>query len=175
MDQMNNQVLSGLDIAENVNLLGPEAEFTVAEGGFLDLAYQGKTYHKVILSRLLPLTDPEDYVSVGTEEDGEIGILPNLSVLPPEQRELVEHVLKYKYFTPRILSVTGAKERISYLFLDVVTSAGQKRLCIADYTSNMRVIGEHSVSIIDAQGNRYFIDDVRTLDKKSFGRLDQYL
>lgn len=72
MEQMENQTLSGLDIADNVNLLGPEAVFTVAEGGFLDLNYHGKTYHKVILSRLLPLTDPEDYISVGTEADGEI-------------------------------------------------------------------------------------------------------
>ena len=161
------------DTADTVNLLGSEAVFSRAPGGFLDLDYKGKHYEKIRLSRLEPLTDPEHYISVASEEE-EIGILPGLDVLEPSQRELVDEVLRYKYFTPRILSVQETTERISYLFIDCETSAGKKRICVSDYTSNMRLLG-NAVSILDAQGNRYFIDDVRKLDRKSFIKLDQYL
>lgn len=161
------------DTADTINLLGKEAVFTRSPGGFLDLDYKGKHYEKVRLARLEPLTNPEQYISVADEEE-EIGIIPSLDALEPAQRELVGEVLRYKYFTPRILSVQETTERISYLFIDCTTSAGKKRICVSDYTSNMRQLG-NAVSILDAQGNRYFIDDVRQLDRKSFIKLDQYL
>lgn len=163
------------DTADAVTVLSTDAHFSLAAGGFLDMEYQGKTYHRVKLRRLQPLTNPERYISVADEDSKEIGIFPDLSVLPDDQRQLLEDALRFKYFTPRILSVSEIKERISYLFIDCVTSAGAKRICVSDYTSNMRVVGQSSVSILDAQGNRYFIDDLRALDKKSFQKLDQYL
>ena len=163
------------DTADAVTVLGADAHFTLAPGGFLNMEYKDKTYPRIKLRRLQPLTNPSAYISVADEESNEIGIFPDLSVLPDDQRQLLEDALRFKYFTPRILSVSEIKERISYLFIDCVTSAGAKRICVSDYTSNMRVVGEASVSILDAQGNRYFIDDLRKLDKKSFQKLDQYL
>lgn len=69
-----------MDTADQVNYLGPEAEFSLTQGGFVNLSYQGKIYEKVNLRRLLPFTDRSHYISVLTEEE-EIGILRDLAAL----------------------------------------------------------------------------------------------
>lgn len=163
-----------MDTADQVNYLGPEAEFSLTQGGFVNLSYQGKIYEKVNLRRLLPFTDRSHYISVLTEEE-EIGILRDLAALPQEQQLLIQTVLRYKYFTPRILSISQIKDRMGYLFIKAQTTAGAKNICVADYTTNIRQVTGGSVSILDAEGNRYLVDDLSALDKKSFSRLDLYL
>lgn len=163
-----------MDVADQVRYLGPDAVFTLTPGGFVDLAYQGKTYQKVNLRRLLPFTDRGHYISVLTEEE-EIGVIRDLADLSTDQRELVETVLRYKYFTPRIQSISRIKNRMNYLFIHAETTAGPKTICVADYTTNIRQVTGGSVSILDVEGNRYLVDDLAALDKKSFSRLDLYL
>ena len=163
-----------MDTADQVNYLGPEAVFSLTQGGFVSLDYRGKTYEKVNLRRLLPFTDRSHYISVLTEEE-EIGILRDLEGLPQDQQQLIQTVLRYKYFTPRIVSISQIKDRMGYLFIKAQTTAGPKNICVADYTTNIRQVTGGSVSILDAEGNRYLVDDLNALDKKSFSRLDLYL
>lgn len=163
-----------MDTADQVRYLGPEAVFSLTPGGFVNLSYEGKVYEKVNLRRLLPFTDRGHYISVLTEEE-EIGILRDLDCLPKAQRELIWEVLGYKYFTPGILSISQIKNRMNYLFIKARTTAGEKTICVADYTTNIRQITGDSVSILDVEGNRYLVENLGELDKKSFSRLNLYL
>ena len=126
----------------DLNYFDPkELSFSLSDTGILSLDWKGTRYDAVLLTRLFPFQNPEEFLSVSGEVEGEpkeLGILRKLSALSPEQQELLRGYLKYKYFIPRIEKIGKVEEKLGYVYMDVTTVLGAKTICIADVTSNVR-------------------------------------
>lgn len=159
--------------------LSPEdLTFSLSENGILSLDSGGIHYDSVQLIRLFPFQYPEEYLSVSGTSDGEqkeLGMLRDLASFSPEQRQLLTGYLAYKYFIPRIEKIGKLEEKLGYVYMDVTTVLGRKTICIADVTSNVRLIRRDYVTIIDVQGNRYTIDNLDSLDKDTRQKIELYI
>ncbi len=163
----------------DLNYFDPkELSFSLSDTGILSLYWKGTRYDAVQLTRLFPFQNPEEFLSVSGEVEGEpkeLGILRKLSTLSPEQQELLQGYLKYKYFIPRIEKIGKVEEKLGYVYMDVTTVLGAKTICIADVTSNVRQIRRDYISVIDVQGNRYYIDNLDSLDRETRQKIELYI
>lgn len=162
------------EIASLGSLTPGNIVFSVCENGFLNAEFEGKKHRRLTLNRMLPYSAPTRYISVmaGGEE---LGIIEDLSAFSGEQRSILEDALRFRYYLPRILRIRSAKEKVSFLYLDCETNAGDKILCIADFTSNLRFLSTDTLVISDIEGNRYQIPDYSHFDRASRKRLDTFL
>ncbi len=154
--------------------------FTQEDSGFLTLDFEGKTYHKVSLTRLIPFYSDDTFVSVSYKIDEtefrEIGVIKDIRELSKEQFELVDRWLRFKYYAPTVTRIHSIKDnRMGYLFVDADTTSGRKTICINDWFSNFRMISKKMLSILDVDGNRYYIPDVNALDKKSLSKVELFV
>jgi hypothetical protein len=51
----------------------------------------------------------------------------------------------------------------------------KKNCTIKDVSRNIRMLSDTSVIIFDVDGNRYIVEDVKRLSRKSMRKLDAYL
>lgn len=163
-------------------ILEPEKmKFSRDNSGFLVLEYENETYKKVSLTRLVPFDDDESYISVNrTDEDDdwqEIGVIVKVSELSEENAKVVREYLEFKYYIPEIVEIAKITDnRRGYLFLEAKTTAGEKKIAVNDWWHNFRMItATNTLSITDADGNRYVIPDVDKLDKASMKRLQLFI
>ena len=74
----------------DLNYFDPkELAFSLSDTGILSLDWKGTRYDAVQLTRLFPFQNPEEFLSVSGEVEGEpkeLGILRKLSTLPPNSR-----------------------------------------------------------------------------------------
>ena len=89
--------------------------FTRSEVGTVRLEIHNKVCHlRVIVRRLMPLSNPDQYISLATDEDTEIGILVNPSELAPENQKILNEELDKRYFTPTIKKNISCQRTIRY-------------------------------------------------------------
>lgn len=157
-----------------------ELKFSKEESGYMTLEYKGNTYHKVNLTRLQPFYEKNRFISVHIENEErqfrEIGVIEDIAELPKEQFELVNNFLEYKYYMPLITKIYSVKENMrGSLFVKADTTAGEKTICIRDWYRNFKLIGGKYLYVCDADGNKYYCDDVeKRLDSKSISAMEMF-
>ena len=135
------------------------------ESGFLTLDYEGRTYHKVNPTRLIPFYSKTTYIS----------LIKDMAELDDEQYKLLDSYLEYKYYMPEITKVYSIKDNMrGAIFVKADTTSGQKTICIRDWYQNFRMIGYDYLYVNDADGNKYFCPDIHKLDRKSRQVLEMY-
>ena len=148
---------------------GKKIRLAKEESGFLTLDYEGRTYHKVNPTRLIPFYSKTTYISLSYEnsekEFREIGVIKDMAELDEAQYKLLDSYLEYKYYMPEITKVYSVKAD---------TTSGQKTICIRDWYQNFRMIGYDYLYVNDADGNKYFCPDIRKLDRKSRQVLEMF-
>ena len=159
-----------------VGILNPdELEFFRSPYGFLHMK-QGGTEHKhIILRRMLPFSQLDEYISVANREQEEIGILRDLSLLSPEQALLLREELFSRYYCPAITQIHSMKDKMGYVYAEVSLGEHRRAFALKDVSKNIRRHGDSELMLFDVDGNRYRIPDIRSLDKKSMRRLETYL
>ncbi len=155
-------------------------EFFRDDAGFISLKYDGNEYFNVRLTRLVPFYSKTTYISVAYDNEDrefkEIGVIKDMKELSPEQYELVNSYLEYKYYMPEITKVYSIKDNSrGFIFVDIDTTAGRKTICIRDWYSNFRLLTDKYLYASDVDGNKYFCDDISKLDKKSLAVLEIYI
>ena len=159
----------------DIHLLDPaELFFSLDENGIVSLHYKGNDYTPVQLVRLFPFRAKDEYIAVRVDKE-EIGIIEKLSSLPADQQKLLNDYLSYKYFIPQIEKVDKVEEKLGYVYMDIRTLMGDKTICIADASTNVRQIKEDYITIIDVQGNRYCLNGLEGLEKKTRRIIELYL
>jgi hypothetical protein len=161
----------------DVNYLDPaRARFFVEDRDFLSLDYDGEIYHNVKLHRAMPFRLPDDYISVQDMDSKELFLIRSLYEFPEEQALLMSRHLKKRYYTPAIRQLSAIKEKLGYLYFDVVTDAGPICFALRDATHNTRRIDDGKrIIIVDVDGNRYEIEDVAKMAPADFRRIEPYL
>lgn len=166
-----------LSALADVNYLDPRrARFFIENRDFLSLEYDGEIYHNVKLHRAMPFKLPDDYISVQDMDSKELFLIRSLYEFSNEQALLMSHHLKKRYYTPKILQLLAIKEKLGYLYFDIVTEAGPKCFALRDATHNIRRIDDGKrIVILDVDGNRYEIEDVSRMPAADFRRIEPYL
>ncbi len=172
---MNNTINNDTEIYEVDKLTILDCEklkFKQEDSGFLTLEYDGRTYHKVTPTRLIPFYSKTTYISLSYENEEkefrEVGVIKDMKELPEQQYKLLDSYLEYKYFMPEITKVYSIKDNMrGAIFVKADTTSGQKTICIRDWYQNFRMIGYDYLYVNDADGNKYFCPDIHKLDRKS--------
>lgn len=153
------------------------AVFTATAGGFLKMAFAGKTYPRVAVHRCFPFSDPDRYISIREPEgDGrEIGLIDDMRALSDKTRALLENQLALRYFIPKILRVRDIKEEYGYSYWDVQTDRGDCRFTVRMGGSNVYSIGKNRYLVNDLDGNRFEIPDLYALTPKEIKKLDLFI
>ena len=166
-----------LDELAQMKYLDPEkAHFYIINDNFLCLDHEGETYTNIKLQRALPYKFPDDYISVQDIDSNEIALIRSLYQFNDQQIQILAKELAKRYFCPSILEIPSIKEKMGYLYFEVVTNIGQKTFALRDFTRNIRRIDDGArILITNVDGNRYQIDDVSKLKAPDFKRLEPYL
>lgn len=155
------------------------AEFYVTPGGFTGLRYAGKDYNRITLRRALPIGHPMDYISVADKENKEIGMIRSLSELSEKQRNIVAAELDNRYYCPSVYEVKSVKDKLGYVYFELIIGREglkyKKNCAVKDVNRNIRMLDDDKLAIFDVDGNRYIIQSLAALDKKSLKRLEPYL
>lgn len=170
-----NEKQSAVDIMD-IRLIEPEkAQFAKTGKGFVSLTLDETEYKRIALRRILPYTMPDDYISVCDKEQKEIGIIKAISEYPEEQACILREELERRYYCPRIKTILSVKEKMGYVYFEVLLEKGDKSFALKDVSKNIRRIDEKRLMLFDVDGNRYVIDDLEALDVKSRRNIEPYL
>ena len=157
-----------------------QADFYVTDGGFTGLRYNEKDYTHITLRRAMPITQPDEYISVADHENKEIGILRMITELADPQREIVSRELEARYYSPEVLEILSVKDKLGYVYIEMRIRNKQgrehvKSCAVKDVNRNIRMLSDISLIIFDVDGNRYIVKEIAKLDKNSVKQLDPYL
>ena len=181
-----------LDLAEVLYLTAENSRFYRTKNGFPALeaelprvtddleAEQDKTPVKqdlgrVFFHRCFPFETPDEYISVLNKDGREYAMIRNLNELPEEAQEIIRAELDRKYLCPTVLKIKSLKEKLDYSFWEVETDVGDMTFSMHDTYRNIARVGGGMLIITDVDGNRYRINDVAELDRKSFKKIELYL
>jgi Domain of unknown function (DUF1854) len=135
----------------------------------------GQYHDHVILIPLFPITDPNRWISICAANGRELVCIGDPSRLSPASRDLLIGELSVREFMPiiqRILSVSGTAEPTEWR---VETDRGATRFVLQSEEHVRRLGQDEKVSIVDANGIRYLISDVRKLDSRSRRIIEWYV
>ncbi len=181
-----------LDLAEVTYLTSENARFYLTKNGFPALeavlpkfgddleAEQDKTPVKqdlgrVYFHRCFPFETPDEFISVLNGDGREYAMIRRLDDLPEESRAIVEHELARKYLCPTISRIKSLKEKLGFSFWEVETDLGDMSFTMHDTYRNIARVGGGMLIISDVDGNRFRIENVENLDRKSFKKIELYL
>ena len=130
---------------------------------------------RVFFHRCFPFETPDEYISVLNKDGREYAMILNLAEMPEEAQEIIRAELDRKYLCPTVTRIKSLKEKLGYSFWEVETDKGDMSFSMHDTYRNIARVGDGMLIISDVDGNRYRIDDVAKLDRKSFKRIELYL
>lgn len=130
---------------------------------------------RVFFHRCFPFETPDEYISVLNKDGREYAMIRNLSEMPEEAQEIIRAELDRKYLCPTVTRIKSLKEKLGYSFWEVETDKGDMNFSMHDTYRNIARVGDGMLIISDVDGNRYRIDDVAALDRKSFKKIELYL
>ena len=153
-----------------------ELIFTRSEVGTARLEIRDEVCHlRVVVRRLMPLSNPEKYISLAADEDTEIGILVNPSELTPESLKILREELDKRYFTPTIQKIYRVKEQFGIHEWEVETERGRITFSVRGLNQNIKQVPPARLFVTDVRGNRYDIPDYRELDAQSYQQIQRHL
>lgn len=159
--------------------LTPENAIFSSKNGFpamtLKKGEEEKHYSKVSLRRSFPFDMLWQYISVLDDEENEIGLIYDVADFG-DSAELLKTELLRRYYEPKISEVLSLKERYGFSYWSVKTTDGRTvEFTMQDTFRNIIRAGDDKAILLDVDGNRFVIESIKTLDKKSYKRIELYL
>lgn len=162
-------------------LTSSDIKFYETKGGLLGAVVDSEDVGRVDILRLFPLHQKEKYLSVrrqaehNRDRNTEVGIIEDLTSFSEEEKKLVVNELEKRYFVPEIVKVKSVKEEFGHTYWETVTTSGERSFTTFDMSSSLIRISENSVLLIDVDGSRYLIPDLKKADDKAMKVLDIWL
>lgn len=142
----------------------------------LRLTIEGdRSYTRVKIVRAAPLSHPDRYICLLDAKDEEVCMVEDLKVLDDAMRAIVAEELDRRYLTSTVLRVTSVRNEFGTSYWDVETNRGEREFVVQNASENAQWLGEHRLLLIDVDGNRFEIPDLRELDKKSLSYVELVL
>lgn len=134
-----------------------------------------RSWYSVQVARAFPFSDPGGYVGLRDDNDGELGLIPDIRKLDNESRAVIEEELHRRYFTPRVLSVTTAVELTGTVTFVVQTDRGERRFIVRNLRDSSFLLGPDRLMLVDVDGNRYEFPNVSTLGQTAYRILSKVI
>ena len=181
-----------LDLAEILYLTKDNARFYLTQNGFpameavipkrgddlelvADKTPVKQDFGRVYFHRCFPFETPDEFISVLDKDGREYGLILKLSEFPEDARKIISDELNRKYLCPIIKKINSLKDKLGYSYWEVETDLGLMSFSTHDTYRNMAKVGDGIVIVTDVDGNRYKIQNVAELDKKSYKKIELYL
>ncbi len=129
----------------------------------------------VSVTRLFPLSSPEDFLYVCNRDDCELGIIKSLAGLDVESRDTVRSDLQRRYFLPIIRRIVAVRRKSGVLEWEVETDRGRHTFKTRNLRENVVQPSPVRFLLNDVDGNRYEVRDASALDPASRGYISRYL
>ena len=136
---------------------------------------QGEEQQRAFLCRAFPFEMLWEFISVLDEDQNEIGIIRSVDLFEGEARDLLVQELERRYYSPVIRRILSMKERYGFSYWKVETDEGEMQFTLHDTFRSIVRAGEFRAILMDVDGNRFDIPDVRELDRKSYKKIELYL
>jgi hypothetical protein len=153
--------------------VGDTLSLTLEEGGV------SVRYPRVIVRAAFPVSDKATYLSVrdaSHEDHPEIGIVEDLRLLDPSDRDAVEAELQLYYLVPVITQVLAIREELGFLYWTVETDKGRREFVMRNSVIHCaREVEPGHWLLIDVNEARYAIRRVTALDGRSQRLLKRFL
>ena len=120
--------------------------------------------------RAFPLSHPEEYIVLRDGAGTEIGLLRNLTDLPPAAATLVREQLQRRYFLPQVTGILDIAERFGSSVWELETDRGRCSVTTRQMNESVFEIDPGRFLITDVEGNRYEVKDLDALDEISRAR-----
>ena len=134
-----------------------------------------EVHDRIWLHRSFPFDLLEAYISVQNKDQEEIGLIRSLDAFDADAREILQRELDQKYYTPKITRILSLKEAHGYSFWNVESDAGALQFTLQDTFRSLLRVGEDKVYVTDNSGNRYVIESLAKLDRRSLRKIELYL
>ncbi len=153
------------------------AKFERTGTGFLSLRIGEEFYPRVLVVRMFPFSDKNEFISIRTAEERskEIGIVEKLANVSRETVEMLEEQLTLRYFTPIIQKINKIKDEYGFAYWNVVTDHGECNFTIRMGGNSVIHLSETRILIMDIDENRFEIPDVSQLTVAERRKLDLFL
>lgn len=172
---MDNELLTLADL----KMLDPEKTvFTKENGGYVSVKTENGDFSKIKMNRALPFRMPDEYICITDRDNKEIGIIRDLNAFSGEQQQIIRDELSRLYYSPEIIRIVSAKDRMGFMYFEAVTNAGKREFAVRDVSKNIRFIDPDmrtAVQIRDVDGNRYIIPDFMKFDTSSSKKIEAFL
>ncbi len=130
---------------------------------------------RVSLHRDFPFEFPWAYISVMNMDSMELAFIRTLDLFDEEDKAILVKELERKYYSPVIKSIHSVKERFGFSYWDVETTTGRVTFTLQDTFKSISRAGDDRLFFFDVDGNRFVIEDVESLDRKSHKKIELYL
>lgn len=135
----------------------------------------GETVEELEPKRLFPFSNPEEYVTLVTEDKKEAAVIRKLSELSEESRRAIDECFTEIYMIPYITKVLHVEAKFGTLNFDMETDRGPIKFRIRNPHSDIKKLDDGRMLFRDSDDNRYEIPDISKLDKHSLHVLFPYL
>jgi len=156
-----------MDIVEITRLTPANTEFYLTKGGFIGIRLDGEDKGRAGLFRMTPITNPDQHISVRDMELKEFGIVFDIKEFPEGQKTLMREELSMRYFTPIVRKITHIKEEYGYTFITAETDVGTRDFTLRDLSNSILFLTAVKCLLIDTDGNRYIVENVKELGDKT--------
>lgn len=145
-------------------LLDPEKmRFHRSQRGSLILELDGEEHTDLKIRRAFPLEEANRFIGIFSSDGDELGMLEDPQDLEEQSRQALLDELDKIYFHPVILAFNSLDEELGVLRGEIETTSGPRQLEICGYRQNVRMLSGGRAIIEDVDGNRYLIENWRTL------------
>jgi hypothetical protein len=146
--------------------------FFRAEDGVARLELAGdRSLLGVSVSRLFPITQRLEFLTLADATGEEVGILRDLRALPKAMRRIVLEELRKRYLVPQITYVHSLRTEYGILYWDVETSRGRREFVVREVRDNIREFAGNRLQITDVDGNQFEIRNSEELRGKGINEL----
>ena len=125
--------------------------------------------------RLFPFTNTENYITLLDEKENEVAMIKSLDDLDPESKKAIKDCFFEYYMIPEIKEILHVDDKFGTLKWSVLTDRGNVEFSIRNRHSDIKLIGKKRLIVRDSNDNRYHVNDISLLDKKSLKRIYSYL
>ncbi len=168
------------DAAASMKRLDQQNAVFSTKNGFLTMTLKEAgmiTEHdRIFLHRAFPFEMLWEYISVLDGDAKEIGMIYRLEDFDDDTAALLKTELERKYYQPRLRTILSLKERYGFSYWNVVTTEGRNvSFTMQDTFRNIIRIGTDKAVLLDVDGNRFVIESIAALDRKSYKKIELYL
>jgi len=159
----------------SVQISKENATFSMKNGFLFMACPKDAEPRRVLLHRDFPFDHPWAYISVLSTDSMELAFLQSVDLFDGEEKEMIVRELERKYYTPSIKKIISVKDRFGFSYWDVETDSGKVTFTLQDTFKSISRAGDNKLFFSDVDGNRFVIEDIEALDRKSHKKIELYL